>query len=215
MVVLQVGDPRLPFRAAVSGFLELVAAVGDEQWSLPALGNWDVRALVGHCSRALSTTLDYLGRPVVGKWLSSPADYFVSVLPDPTDLEARREADEAVAKRAVEAAAKLGEDPAPRLAALAELALRAVAEVADDTPVGSPAGNMLLVSYLPTRTFEICVHSLDLARALGLPFPVVLGPAIQVSLELAGAIAARRRDAAQLLLWITGRPVAERQMSVL
>lgn len=35
----------------------------------------------------------------------------------------------------------------------------------DDAPVAMAAGAMALVDYLPTRTFELAVHSLDLARA--------------------------------------------------
>ena len=59
---------------------------------------------------------------------------------------------------------------------------------------------MTLIDCLPTRTFELAVHGLDLARALGLPTPASLRPGIAASLELAGAIGARLPTAGDLLL---------------
>jgi hypothetical protein len=64
---------------------------------------------------------------------------------------------------------------------------------------------MPLVDYLPTRTFELTVHSLDLARALGVDPPEVLTPAVTACCELAGGLAGRRPHAADLLLLLTGR----------
>jgi hypothetical protein len=48
---------------------------------------------------------------------------------------------------------------------------------------------MTLIDYLPTRTFELTVHSLDLARALGIESLAVLGPAVSACCELAGRLA--------------------------
>ena len=50
------------FRRAASGFVEAVSSLGDADWIRPALGAWDVRALVGHTSRALSTVDTYLAK---------------------------------------------------------------------------------------------------------------------------------------------------------
>jgi hypothetical protein len=64
---------------------------------------------------------------------------------------------------------------------------------------------MTLIGYLPTRTFELAVHGLDLARAVGVPAPASLNPGIAASLELAGAIGAQLPSAGDLLLLLTGR----------
>jgi hypothetical protein len=64
---------------------------------------------------------------------------------------------------------------------------------------------MTLIGYLPTRTFELAVHSLDLAGALHLAVPQVLGPAVSASLVLAAEIAAASPEAPQVLLALCGR----------
>ena len=45
-------DSRTAFADAAGWFVRTAALVSD-RWDQPALGEWDVRALVGHTSRAL------------------------------------------------------------------------------------------------------------------------------------------------------------------
>lgn len=75
----------------------------------------------------------------------------------------------------------------------------------DDAVVTTPAGTTTLVSYLPTRSFELVVHSLDLAAALHVHPPGQLHQPIAGCLQLAIALAARRPESAQVLLALTGR----------
>ena len=86
--------------------------------------------------------------------------------------------------------------------------------IPDDALVASPAGTMVLVDYLPTRTFELAVHGLDLARVLGVEPPSSLMPGVAASLELAGAIGARLPTAPELLLLLTGRSGLPGNLSV-
>jgi hypothetical protein len=58
---------------------------------------------------------------------------------------------------------------------------------------------MPLAGYLPTRTFELAVQSLDLTRALRLDIPDALRPAIAASCELAGRLAGQLPTAPELL----------------
>ena len=63
---------------------------------------------------------------------------------------------------------------------------------------------MLLSSYLPTRTFELAVHSLDIAAAIGIDLhldSVVLAD----SIALAAEAAARSGQGVPVLLALTGR----------
>ncbi len=71
--------------------------------------------------------------------------------------------------------------------------------------MASPAGQMTLAGYLPTRTFELAVHTLDLSAALGAPVPEVLQPAIAMSVMLAAEIAAGLPSAPDVLLALCGR----------
>jgi hypothetical protein len=63
---------------------------------------------------------------------------------------------------------------------------------------------MRLRDYLPTRVFELVVHTLDLAAALGLeaePPP----DALAVCLELAASLAQRRGAGPAVLMALSGR----------
>ncbi|MGA8210227.1 MAG: hypothetical protein WB798_08735, partial [Nocardioidaceae bacterium] len=67
-------DACRAFSDAADWFVDTTALVGD-RWARPALGEWDVRSLVGHTSRALLTVEAYLARPAAAVELESPADY--------------------------------------------------------------------------------------------------------------------------------------------
>jgi hypothetical protein len=76
------------------------------------------------------------------------------------------------------------------------------------------AGGMRLDDYLPTRTFELAVHTGDLATALGLPLEVPASAATQ-ALRLVSELAVRSGQAGPLLLAATGRTGLPRGYSVL
>jgi len=150
------GDSRTAFTDAAGWFARTAALVGD-RWDRPGLGEWDVRALVGHTSRALLTVETYLARPAAAVDIASAPDYFRAT---------SAAAGPAVAARGRDAGAALGSDPA---AAVAEIAARVLALVdgQDGTEVvATIAGGMRLADYLPTRTFELAVHTADVATAL-------------------------------------------------
>jgi hypothetical protein len=66
------------------------------------------------------------------------------------------------------------------------------------------AGGMRLADYLPTRTFELAVHTADLAVALGAP-PDVPATAAAVALAIVADLAVVGGTAGPLLLAATGR----------
>jgi hypothetical protein len=70
--------------------------------------------------------------------------------------------------------------------------------------VATPIGGMRVRDWLPTRTFELAVHGLDLAAASGLDFP--LSPAVLAeAAAMATATAAATGDGAVVLRALTGR----------
>jgi hypothetical protein len=108
----------------------------------------------------------------------------------------------------------LGADPA---AAVAEIAARVLPLVntQDGTElVTTIAGGMRLGDYLPTRTFELAVHTADLATALGLP-PQVPATAAAQALHAVADLAVADGRAGPLLLAATGRPGLPAGFSVL
>jgi len=223
-------ENRRCFAAAAEGFVELVGEVRPDQWTLPGLGTWDVRSLVGHGARALSTIESYLAQPVSGPALTDPVEYFLAVLgdhdesdhdesdhdeSDHDESDERERRDAAIAERGRRHGAELGDDPAGSVRALAGRVLDLVDATTDTALLATPAGAMTLGGYLPTRTFELAVHSLDLARALDIVPPPALAPAVAASCRLAGALGARRRHAADILLLLTGRSPLPAGVSVL
>jgi uncharacterized protein (TIGR03083 family) len=198
---------RTCYLEAARAFLELVEQVPEGAWSKPGLGDWDVRGLTGHASRALSTVGTYLSTPATGDHVDGPVAYFLAVRSsmDP----------DVIARRGRETGEALGAEPAAAVKDLVEQVTTLVRNTPDDAAVASPAGTMSLVDYLPTRTFELAVHTLDLARALERPAPAALGPAVAASLELAAAIGAHLPAAGDLLLLLTGRSGLPGSLSVL
>ncbi len=196
---------RSSFRSAVDGFVELVGTVPAARLGEPALGSWSVRDLIGHACRALSTIESYAGRAADGPPVDGPAAYYAAAGAAPPGSDDRRRRDASIAERGREAGEALGDDPAAAVRVLAERVTALVDRSDDATPMATAVGRMTLAGYLPTRTFELVVHGLDLAGALGLPVPEVLRPAIAASTVLAGEIAAGRPDAPQVLLALCGR----------
>ena len=199
------GESREAFASAAQWFLDAAANVG-ERWDDPALGEWDVRALVGHTSRSFLTVETYLGRPATSVDIASTADYY----------RATRElaVGPAVTDRGREAGVALGGDPVTTLRSIATRVL-ALVERQDGTElVSTIAGGMRLSDYLPTRTFELTVHTADLAAALGRPIDVPAAPARQ-ALQIVAELAVDDGLAGLLLLTATGRPARPGGFSVL
>jgi uncharacterized protein (TIGR03083 family) len=193
---------REAYEGAATTLVETASKVGPSQWLEPGLGVWTVRGLVGHASRALLTVESYLAKPGEKVDLARPVDYYLQVkvqtrsgLNDPA----------AIAARGREAGDALGTDPAGAVRDIAARVLPLVARTGDAVIVGTPVGGMQLIDYLPSRVFELAVHTLDLASALGLA--VTLPPATAtLTLRLMAELAAEQPGlATPLLLAATGR----------
>jgi uncharacterized protein (TIGR03083 family) len=169
--------------------------VGADQWDRPALGVWTVRDLLGHASRALLTVETYLGKPAAAADLAGPVGYFEAV----AGVDAGD-----VAQRGRQAGQALGDEPARAVTEIAERVLAVLPEHPDDSLVTTPAGGMRLLDYLPTRTFELVVHTLDLARAVGVDASVTV-TALASAAQLAVDVAVRRGHGQDVCLALTGR----------
>ena len=98
----------------------------------------------------------------------------------------------------------LGDDPAGAVRDLVDRVLPLVAGN-DDPLITTVLGGMRLRQYLPTRTFELVVHGLDIARAAGLPEPDYSAGLLTGVLELVAAAAVHGGRGPELLLALTGR----------
>ncbi|PID53208.1 MAG: mycothiol maleylpyruvate isomerase [Micrococcales bacterium] len=191
---------RQDFRVAATEFGRVTGAVQAGDWSRIALGQWTIRDLVGHTSRALTTVEEYL-RPHEGPCtcpdIEDALSYYRAMV-NSVDHQA-------VAERGRAAARDLGEDPPQAVAGIAARVLDQVDEAADDAVLRTPAGAMTLVAYLPSRTFELVVHTLDLAESADIATSQALIGPISRCLHLATDLAAQSGRGAELLLTLTGR----------
>ncbi len=193
-------DPSMTvFDSAARSFEQLVRGLGTADWDGPGLGDWDLRALVGHTSRSLVTVIEYLKGPAPNGPLVDAPGYYLAV----RDVSATAGA-EAIVERGRQAGRDLGDDPAAAVSALVATACSDVEQAGD--PVISVIGGICITlsEYLQTRVFELVVHGLDIARATGRDYR----PSEQVleaATVLAARIATRSGRGGSLLLGLTGR----------
>lgn len=196
-------DVRRDFRRAAESFAAVVRGIQPDSWERPALGVWNLRDLTGHTSRALLTIESYLdpARTADRPKIQDAAGYFraaAGALADPA----------AVAERGRQAGAALGDKPVVAISSIVERVLQLIDNSHDDALVSTPVGTITLISYLPTRTFELVVHGLDLVAATGAAAPADLP--LAPCLLLAADLAIGTGHADQVLLALTGRrPLAD------
>lgn len=176
-------DATAAFVTSATSFAAVVAAIRDNQWSEPGLGVWDVRELVGHALRGVTTAPAYLAATDQGDavTIATTGDYIRTALSAPG-------AHDAVAERGREAGIALGDDPVGVVRDAVDAAVASIAEADPDAVVTLPWGTMRLATYLPTRVVELVVHTDDLCRAVGHP-PVATAAELGVVMDVLTASA--------------------------
>lgn len=186
------------FSQAAESFVELVRRIGAEQWEAPALGSWSVRDLAGHTTRAILTVTTYLGQQELFEVTVPTAEHYYTVALTQFGDDA------SVAARGVEAGAWLGDQPVERIrTALADARDLLVAQTPDRV-VSIGGMGIPLAEYLRTRAFELTVHTLDLARATGIPHGLSAA-VMTAATTLAASTAVARGHGDEVLLALTGR----------
>jgi len=179
---------------------ELVERIPPGAWDGPGLGEWDVRSLVGHTSRAFVTVLTYLERPAEREDVPDAAGYY-ALLPSSTGEGVDQAA---VARRGRDAGVALGDDPAAAFRDLADRAVAAARAADPDALITTIAGGLRVASYVPTRTVELVVHGHDVAAATGLDVDFTEATIAEVAALLART-GVRLGHGALLLGALTGR----------
>lgn len=195
------------FAEAAESFIRVVSLVDREQWSDRGLGEWDVRALVGHTCRALLTVENYLDVEDPGAVSMATAErYYATIYSEYTDPDA-------IAQRGVEAGAWLGDSPLDQITAARDRVMAILDEQESDRRVSIGGLGIPLTEYLRTRTFELVMHTIDIADAIGVPSEI--SPELQRhTLALAAGIAVETDRGEQLLRGLTGRGALPAEFSV-
>jgi hypothetical protein len=134
------------FDEAADAFQDLVSRVPAAAWTIPALGGWSVRDLVGHTGRAFVTIESYLAQPrgVGQPWQQR---HYLRT--------ARASVPNAIADRGRQAGQALGDDPP---AAIADLADRALSAVLDES--------VRLTGTLPATAFSALATCSSIPRTV-------------------------------------------------
>ena len=186
------------YSQAARAVADLVGATPPRRWDGPGLGEWDLRALVGHTSRALLTVETYLQRPAEREDLATAAAYVVA------GQRLAADAGGGVAQRGRDAGEALGPRPAEAFTAIVDRVLPQC-ERADHPLITTIAGGMRLSDYLETRTFELVVHGVDIADALGVAPPAFGVEVWRAALELTAGVVALTDQAPAVVRALTGR----------
>ncbi|WP_347353528.1 maleylpyruvate isomerase N-terminal domain-containing protein [Intrasporangium sp.] len=192
-----VNDTARLYLEAASTFADLVARIAPSAYDGPGLGVWDLRALVGHTSRALVTVLTYLDRPADTEASESPEQYYAVAARLSTDGDA-------IVERGRRAGEDLGPRPVEAVRDLLERTRTKVGTADPDALISVMGGGMKVRNYLSTRIFELVVHGYDIGAATGVEVTFsepVLGHAV----ELAARIAVTFGKGRAALLALTGR----------
>lgn len=174
-------------------FARMAALVGD-RWAAPALGQWDVRGLVGHVVQGMGLWEQARSRPAAAVALDSVSEY----------VEAAAGMDqELIARAGHRVGAELGANPLPRVQqVVARQAL--LPPGAKDDLVITVLGGMRAEAYLVTRIVEVTIHTADLAAALG-QAPDLPESASRITLHALTEIALDTGTATPLIRAASGR----------
>jgi len=195
------------FGGTATAFANVVAEIRTDQWDGPGLGEWSVRSLVGHTSRAVRTVIDYLA-------LDEPESVTITTAEEYYRQVSRNAAaSAAIAQRGVESGIALGDDPARAISLMIKRALVKLGEQRYDRRITVRGGSMPLQEYLHTRLFELVVHTMDIGRATGIR-PAFPDGAAEETTRLAAGIAADQGRAEDVLLALTGRSSLPRGFTI-
>ncbi|HEX4444983.1 MAG TPA: maleylpyruvate isomerase family mycothiol-dependent enzyme [Galbitalea sp.] len=196
------------FETAAHSFLDLVAEVPPAKWNEPALGVWDVRSLVGHTARAITTVETYLSAGPAAEVTTKDAEgYYSEVFNAYTD-------NDAIAARGVEAGEALTENSGAEFEAALNRALTLIQSSGPDRIVAIGPIGIPLHEYLRTRVFELVVHSMDIAKAVGVSHGIPSEVVANVA-DLAARVAVRKGNGEEILFALTGRRPLPPRFSIL
>jgi uncharacterized protein (TIGR03083 family) len=196
------------FTAAARAFATMVHAIPDTAWDGPGLGDWELRALVGHTSRSLTTVSTYLRTPADREDVSSAAQYYAKI----RDYASRSGAD-AIVERGRQAGRDLGERPAQTVDALVDRVIDDLAGVDDPLIAVIDGLGIRLGNYLSTRVFELAVHGLDIARATGVEYAMPDAVLTEATV-LAARVSVLLGTGTPVLLALTGRAALPAEFSI-
>ncbi len=192
------------FVEAAQWYRDLVAGIDLELMDSSGLGEWNLRELIAHTSRATSVVEEYFRHSPVDETPPKDDDpfgmagaYYASAM--------RKSALHAeVAERGRLEASLLGTDPRPEIEARVQRAIATVRSAPEGALFVTRFGTVGFAGYLCTRTVELVVHGIDVCDALGIEANV---PALaaRVVLAVLAEIVSHQGQTAPVIRALAGR----------
>lgn len=198
---------RDAYKQAADYFVGIAKKVREDQWDAPGLGEWSIRELVAHTTRAMMTVEQYAATPGSTIELDSPFAYYRKAMSSPN-------INQAVADRGRKTVGELGLDLLASIQRVRDRVFRLIDSLPDDFIFGTTTGAITLTNYLPTRTVELIVHTLDIETATGIDVPPPK-EAMRITLHVLADLAVLSPHAGRLALLATGRDAWQGSFTVL
>jgi uncharacterized protein (TIGR03083 family) len=190
--------PRDAYKHAIDFFVATAYKVRPEQWAMPGLGEWTVHDLVGHTARAMLTVQQFAASdPNATADIPTSVDYYQRAF-------VGEGTNERIAERGRQTAESLGPDLPAAVTTISAEVSALVDTLPDDHVFATLIGGIRLVDYLPTRTVELVVHTLDIQAATGIAGEPPRD-AMLTTLRLLAELAIDSPHAGRLALLATGR----------
>lgn len=191
---------------AADAFLNLVRLIRPNDWETAALGSWSVRDLVGHTSRALLTVEQFAATQPESITLRDSVDYYLHAFSGlGTNIH--------IAERGVQTGKELGPDPLASITRLHHRVMQLLESLPENHSMDTRVGGIRLSDYLPSRTTELLIHSLDLSSVLAIEFKPP-GDALKDVLLLLADLAIANEQAMDFMMLACGRKLG-RNVNVL
>lgn len=187
------------FLDAANAFATTCSKVTADQWDAPGLGEWTVRSLVGHTSRAITLVNEYASVDPSSADMLDAMGYYRAAL-------AGHGVHSSVAQRGVAAGVALGTDPAEAVRLLVQQ-ISAMLQDPSTRPSSftTPMGTVGYQQYLRTRVLELVAHGDDLARAIGITELPVKPDTRRMVLGLITDVVVARGDGSVVTAALLGR----------
>ena len=160
---------RTAFGEAARQFLDVVGQIGDDQWQSPALGEWNVRDLVGHTVHSMTNLERYSEQAPATADISSTAEsYALATKPvygSASERVGTTQGDPvSIAHTGKDVGKALGNDPFREATGVVYRVLAFPESLSNEAIMGTRVGGLRIKHSLPMRVFDVTIHTLDLGQ---------------------------------------------------
>lgn len=182
----------------------LTKGIAPKELDQPALGEWSLRELVAHTSRAVSVVEEYY-RPFPPDGRLVQDDYPLRIAgADYASAMGNPGLHSEVAERGRREAVLIGDDPRAEVAARVQRAVAIVKQAPEGAVFETRFSTAGFASYLCTRTVELVVHGVDICSVLRMESRVP-ERAARVALAVLAEIALHRGESVPVVRALAGR----------